>query len=105
MEVSISHMARDRRDQPRGGNVLLGSKDGLRQPRYWHTDIRRYALCTRSQSYSGRIGAMSCRPQPVARLGSGCPNEAEAFRLLRDAFDQLRLLLHACGAAVEFKEQ
>src|SRR6516162_7170666 len=92
MEISVAHMAQDRRNQAELGDLTLGCGDAVRQPRDRHAHIGGQRLRAGAQPPRRPISVVPCLPQARAVLGLGRPFERTAGEIARNLAETLGLL-------------
>src|ERR1700722_14368499 len=105
MEVAVTDMADDRRQEPAFGNVALGLDDAFGKPRYRHADVGRDNLRARPERLARQRGVMASLPQTGPLLLPRPPLKGPPAVLARDVAETLRLLGDTRRRAVEFQKQ
>src|SRR5579883_1029403 len=98
-------MTNDRSNEPAGGDVGLSCRNAFGEPRYRNADVACKRLGAWSQTKRRPIGVMPGLPQPAAVLRLGGPFERTTAQIGCYFAEMRRLLVHACGTAVELDAQ
>src|SRR5205085_1140546 len=105
VEVAVTDMTDDRRDEPRFLDVALGLGDALGEPADRHARVGREALGSGPQRARRVVGAVAGSPQAAALALVGRPREVAPAVPRRDRLDLLGLRPDLLGGAVELQEE